>query len=114
VRDSRPDILRWCTHGPKPNEMMDVYASFDWPTLCAEVAKLKLDVREGKVIALPIAANAGPVNPRHHTFAPNDLGASLVQSTKPRTAAAKNERPQRDSKRDKDSGQFSSQFISLS
>jgi hypothetical protein len=45
--------------------MMDVYASFDWPTLCAEVTKLKLDVLERKMIALPIAAHAGPATPRH-------------------------------------------------
>lgn len=95
---ARPDILRWCTHGPKPNEMMDVYASFDWSTLCAEVAKLKLDVREGQLIALPIAANAGHATSRHLTIAPKELGAALVQPAQRRATATEKERPQRDSK----------------
>jgi integrase len=95
---ARPDILRWCTHGPKPNEMMDLYASFDWPTLCAEVAKLRLEVREGKLVALPIAANAGHSTARNDETAPTQFGAALVQSAQPHASAKEKSRPQRDSK----------------
>ena len=47
-------LLRWVTHGPT-SDMMDVYSSPPWSALCAEVAKLKLAVREGAVLALPVA-----------------------------------------------------------
>ena len=92
---ARGEILRWCTHGPKPGEMQDLYSSFDWSALCAEVVKLRIEPREGKVIELllPVAVNGGP-NPG------SDLGAVLVQSR--RTGArgglrAVDERPRRDS-----------------
>lgn len=47
-------LLRWVTHGPT-SDMMDVYSSPPWSALCAEVAKLKLSVREGAVLAPPTA-----------------------------------------------------------
>lgn len=34
--------LRWITHGPKANEMLDVYSSPPWGVLCAEMAKVQL------------------------------------------------------------------------
>lgn len=92
---ARGDILRWCTHGPSPGEMMDLYSSFDWSALCAEVAKLRIAPREGKVIEMPIAAVANGGDPDAN------LGADLVQSRKTGargTLRAVNERPRRDSK----------------
>lgn len=38
--------LRWITHGPRANEMLDQYSSPPWETLCAELAKLKLELPE--------------------------------------------------------------------
>ncbi len=79
-------MLRWITHGPKSGEMLDVYSSPPWEVLCTELAKLKIALVEGRVLAM--AAN-------------DTLGAVVVQS--PRMGAtgglrAVKERPQRDSK----------------
>jgi integrase len=37
------DILRWVTHGPV-GDVMDLYTTLPWPAVCAEVAKLKIDM----------------------------------------------------------------------
>jgi hypothetical protein len=55
---ARKDVLEWVTHGPR-GDIVDLYTTLPWETLCAEVAKLRISLREGKVIALPRAANAG-------------------------------------------------------
>jgi integrase len=60
-------LLRLITHGPKPSDMLDVYSSPPWESLCAEVAKLRV------------------------------RGAVLVQSPQTSTVASEIERPQRDS-----------------
>ena len=73
------DILRWVTHGPTPKEMMDLYSSFDWTALCGEVAKLKLERREGKLFAMPIRAVANG-DGRDQSTSASILGAVLVQS----------------------------------
>ena len=94
---AQKDILRWCTHGPTPGEMMDLYSSFDWSALCAEVAKLRIEPREGKVIAMPLAAVAGDASgttPMDHDGA---RGAGVVQSRKALRLVKDSERPQRDS-----------------
>lgn len=59
-------LLRWVTHGPRPNEMLDVYSSPPWEALCTEVAKLRIELRAGAVIRLPLVAT---------------LGAAVVQSS---------------------------------
>lgn len=73
-------LLRWVTHGPKPNEMLDVYSSPPWEALCAEVAKLRLDLRAGDVIQLPAVAS---------------IGAAVVQSAELIDMPDKKQRPQR-------------------
>jgi integrase len=45
-------LLRWVTHGSS-TDMMDLYTTPPWASLCAEVAKLKIELREGKLIELP-------------------------------------------------------------
>lgn len=55
-------LLRWITHGPKPSEILDVYSSPPWESLCTEIGKLKIELREGKVIAM--AANDPTSGPR--------------------------------------------------
>jgi integrase len=46
------DLLRWVTHGPKSGEVMDLYTSIPWGPLCAEVAKLRITLRQGKLVEL--------------------------------------------------------------
>lgn len=57
---ARADILEAVTHGPR-GDIMNIYTTLPWELLCEEVAKLKIELREGKVIELPIAVNAGPL-----------------------------------------------------
>ena len=54
VDGARRDLLETITHGPR-GDIINVYSSFPWPALCAEVAKLKVDVREGQVIQADFA-----------------------------------------------------------
>lgn len=77
-------LLRWITHGPKPGEILDVYSSPPWADLCREIAKLRIALREGKVVALP-TSNTGA------------LGPPMVQGSEAVVTANKNERPRRDS-----------------
>lgn len=53
-----PHVLKRCTHGADKSNMMDLYSSPPWSALCEEVAKVKIAIREGKLIAMPIAAAA--------------------------------------------------------
>jgi hypothetical protein len=39
----RKDILRWITHGPE-GDIVDLYTTLPWHTLCEEVARLKIDL----------------------------------------------------------------------
>jgi hypothetical protein len=41
--------LETISHGPR-GDIINVYSSFPWPALCAEVAKLKIEVLKGQVI----------------------------------------------------------------
>jgi integrase len=45
------DVLKRVTHGAK-GDILDQYTSFDWPTLCAAVSKLKLGVKQRAVKAV--------------------------------------------------------------
>ncbi len=45
-------LLRWITHGPT-SDMLDVYSSPPWSALCAEAAKLKIELREGTLVPMP-------------------------------------------------------------
>jgi hypothetical protein len=45
--------------GVGDQNVLDQYTTFPWATLCREVAKLRIELREGKVIALPFARAAG-------------------------------------------------------
>jgi len=54
---ARKDILRWVTHGPE-GDIVSLYTTLPWATLCEEVAKLKIGLREGRLIALPNAVNS--------------------------------------------------------
>jgi len=54
---ARKDILCWVTHGPE-GDIVDLYTTLPWSTLCEEVAKLRISIREGKIIELPAVAAA--------------------------------------------------------
>lgn len=42
---ARPDILKWATHGPS-GDIIDIYTSLPWDTICEAVACLKIDLRQ--------------------------------------------------------------------
>jgi integrase len=65
---ARTDILRWATHGPT-GDITDQYTTLPWAALCEEVAKLRIEVLEGELVWLPLAAGA------------DGLGAAVVQSS---------------------------------
>jgi len=41
---ARGDVLRFITHGPRKGDVFDGYTEWNWPELCAEVAKLKINM----------------------------------------------------------------------
>jgi hypothetical protein len=52
---ARKDILELCTHRPKKGSAIDLYTTFPWEALCAEVEKLKvaasIQLRRGRALA---------------------------------------------------------------
>ncbi len=62
---ARKDILELCTHTPrKSGSAIDLYTTFPWEALCAEVAKLKVQRHErGQLVRLPLAASAEKESP---------------------------------------------------
>jgi hypothetical protein len=62
--------------------MLDVYSSPPWTALCAEVAKLKLSLREGSLITLHDTA------PTPGRWLKTDVGDAARASTKPKRSPA--------------------------
>ncbi len=58
VDGARADLLEMITHAPRGN-IINIYTSMPWPSLCEEVAKLKVERRMGQVMTLPMAAQVG-------------------------------------------------------
>lgn len=56
---ARADVLRWITHGPT-GDIVDLYTTLPWDTLCAEVIKLWIALRGGNVVPLRKVAGAEP------------------------------------------------------
>jgi hypothetical protein len=55
---ARKDILELCTHNPQKNgSSIDVYTTFPWEALCAEVAKLRINPRSNPRSPLPTSAH---------------------------------------------------------
>ncbi len=54
---ARADVLRTMTHGAT-GDIVDSYTTLPWATLCEEVAKVRIEVIEGKLIELPIAVGS--------------------------------------------------------
>ena len=44
VDGARRDLLETMSHGPR-GDIVSVYTTFPWPALCAEIAKLKIELR---------------------------------------------------------------------
>ena len=49
VDGARRDLLETISHGPR-GDIINVYTTFPWPSLCDEVAKLKIELRQGIVL----------------------------------------------------------------
>ena len=49
VDGARRDLLESVTHGPR-GDIVSVYTSFPWPALSEEVGKLRISLREGKLL----------------------------------------------------------------
>ncbi len=54
VDGALPHVLQLITHG-NPGEVMDLYTTLPWTTLCAAVNCLKLKRRGGSILSLPTA-----------------------------------------------------------
>ena len=53
----RPEVLRLLTH-PGESDTIGLYTSFQWPTICAELAKLQLPLPATTRPALAVDARA--------------------------------------------------------
>ena len=64
----RGDILRFITHGPNKGDVFDSYTTLPWEALCAEVAKLRINLSGSDVLSgrasSEIATTSKPVDPR--------------------------------------------------
>jgi len=68
---ARKDILRWVTHGAT-GDIVDLYTTLPWHALCAEVEKLRIELREGRVLEFPKVAAVGCDSPCDGGFAANE------------------------------------------
>ncbi|MFN7130731.1 MAG: hypothetical protein ACK4N5_01530, partial [Myxococcales bacterium] len=75
---ARKDVLRWVTHGPG-GDIVDVYTTLPWDSLCAEVAKLRISLREG--VLLPLQAVGG------HGHSPGTAAGGNEKAPQPRAVA---------------------------
>jgi integrase len=66
VDGARRDLLETVTHGPR-GDIINVYTTFPWPALCAEVAKLQIALREGKLLEGDFGGLATPLATRERT-----------------------------------------------
>lgn len=51
---ARTEVLKSVTHGPRP-DVFEQYTEWDWPTVCAEISKLKLGLGRGSPDQLELA-----------------------------------------------------------
>jgi hypothetical protein len=51
VDGARRDLLQAITHGPR-GDIVSAYTTFPWLALCAEVKKLRLELREGLLLEM--------------------------------------------------------------
>jgi hypothetical protein len=88
---SRRDILRWITHGPE-GDVVSAYTTLPWASLCGEVAKLRIELREGRLLEFRKLASGACDSP---------CDSPSVETKKPRIHAdlwPSQQCPRRDSK----------------
>ena len=56
VDGARRDLLETVTHGPR-GDIVSLYTTFPWPALCDEIARVRIELREGEVVPFPTAPN---------------------------------------------------------
>ncbi len=61
VDGARRDILKVMTHGAAAADIVSLYTTFPWPTLCAEVQKLEVSLPTPGAASEVIATKASPV-----------------------------------------------------
>lgn len=57
VDGASKDVLRWISHGPD-GDIISVYTTLPWATLCAAVSCLKVELRGGQILELPRAVTS--------------------------------------------------------
>jgi hypothetical protein len=80
VDGARKDLLETVTHGPC-GDIVSVYTSFPWSTLCGQVKKLKISLRDGLVLTGEFRC----------------LATGLATANERRAIVGEKERPQRGS-----------------
>ena len=60
---ARLDLLDTVSHGPR-GDIISVYSTFPWPALCAEIAKLRIELLDGRVLDLPTVLPTNEVRAR--------------------------------------------------
>jgi len=78
---ARKDILKWVSHGPE-GDIVSLYTTLPWASLCEDVAKLRIELREGRLLEFPKLAAVGcdspcdsPFDKRKKPFSHGDLRA---------------------------------------
>jgi len=56
---ARTEVVELMTHNAK-GDVIDAYTSWEWSTLCGELAKLELDLNPAQLIVLPVAKSETP------------------------------------------------------
>jgi integrase len=56
---ARKEVVELMTHNAK-GEVIDAYTSWEWSTLCGELAKLEVDLNPANPIVLPVAKSETP------------------------------------------------------
>ncbi len=68
---ARKDILRWVTHGAT-GDIVDLYTTLPWDSLCAEVEKLRIELRTGRVLEFRQLAGGACDSPCDSGSEPNE------------------------------------------
>jgi len=62
------DVLKKITH-PKPSDAFDLYVTIPWEAKCEAVSKIRIELKEGRVITLPRLAAVGATGELTETVA---------------------------------------------
>ena len=93
---ARKDILRWVTHGPE-GDIVDLYTTLPWHTLCEEVARLKIDLETAPKTDLksvaPDPAKYAKLHERHLQFTYTARNPEQFQEVTKRGGRDLNPRP---------------------